>query len=596
MKNAMLRALACLFVCVLLLGTGRARADGVTAEPSVNTVFVDGKEVKFDAYMIEGRNYVQLRELGEATGFAVDWDQATNNVLITTKTPAEPADAVTAAADAQELKLDAVLVNGEAYVSLDELARLDAVRYAPGTRRLTFTDPLRAGLEAKLAQTKRAAWILGGLFALALLLALYLLRRREEEAPDMAATKVTTYVQDHLVEEPKEPEESAEPAGAAAAGGGAEETTGRVIDEICRSVLPQPLKKTPASAAFSLAGGVQEGQRYSCAFYDHFYVGENTLCLVVAQVPGSGIAEALRSVVTQTAIRSRLRMGRSLTETMSDVNSQLYDLGGVSSVCALVGVLNVMNGSLSFVNAGGGVPYLMRGDGRYELLRSPVYAPLGETENVTYRDERLRLTQGDRLFLYTTDLEEMEDENGTPFGGEALATALNLSREKTRSMDEMLRFLRDEAASFCASEESLLSYASIALEYRKGNKDYVFTTVPGTTESAPAVTQFVRRTMESGGIDQRVSAKQILLADELFNLCCHSCAEGAEIKVECAIRQIEKTVHMRMLAPLGGVDPLERGEDDPGRSAAEYIRAHAKRCEFQAGIDRDMVEVVSPIG
>ena len=136
----------------------------------------------------------------------------------------------------------------------------------------------------------------------------------------------------------------------------------------------------------------------------------------------------------------------------------------------------------------------------------------------------------------------------------------------------------------------------IALEYKKGSKDYVFIMVQGTPDYAGTVTEFIRKTLEEGGISPKDSAKQILMADELFALCCRGCVEKeAEIKVACAILQDERAIHLRMFAPLGGKDPLRGGDDPSSENAAAYIRGHTQRAAFESGIDRDMVEIVSAL-
>ena len=369
----------------------------------------------------------------------------------------------------------------------------------------------------------------------------------------------------------------------------------RVVDEICRSLLPQDLKENAAGMTFAIAGDIQQGARRNCAFYDYFFLDENTLCLVTGQVPGSGIAEAMFAVVAQTAIRSRLRLGRSLIETMSDVNSQLYDIGGKNYVNAMVGVLNTVSGQFSFVNAGGSQPFLMRSEGRYEWLRTPVYAALGANESVSYRSEVLRFNQGDRLFLYTADLGEMENQEREKFREQELQSALNRSRSKTRSPEELLSYMQDEAAVFCESGNDLLSSAVLALEYKKGNRDYVFTVVQGTPEYAANVTEFIRKTLEERGIAPKDRARQILMADELFALCCRACPAASDIKVACALMPEENTVHLRMFAPMGGRDPLEVRDNPAGENAASYIRTHTKRAAFEAGTDRDMVEIISEL-
>ncbi len=369
----------------------------------------------------------------------------------------------------------------------------------------------------------------------------------------------------------------------------------QVVDEICRSMLPQPLKENAAIMSFALAGETRPGQRRCCSFYDYFFLEENILCLVVGQVPGSGIAEALFAVVAQTAIRSRLRMGRSLIETMSLVNNQLYDLGGRNTVCALVGVLNTVTGRLAYVNAGGAVPYLMRSEQSYEKLNTPIYAPLGANESVSYRSERMRLNQGDRLFFYTAELGEMTNREGERFSDQELQSALNRSRSRSNSMEELLQLVQDEAASFCEHGNDVLSSSALALEYKKGSSDYVFTLVKGTPEYASVVTEFLRRVLEEGGIPPKDRAGQILLADELFALCCRVCQEGSDIRVACAILPEERALHLRMLAPMGGRDPLQGGETSVEEAAAAYIRTHTRRAVFEAGTDRDMIELVSAL-
>ena len=55
-----------------------------TASPSRAEVYVNGLYVNFYAYNIRGHNFFQLRELGDALGFEVDFDAATGAVLILT--------------------------------------------------------------------------------------------------------------------------------------------------------------------------------------------------------------------------------------------------------------------------------------------------------------------------------------------------------------------------------------------------------------------------------------------------------------------------------------------------------------------------------
>lgn len=51
--------------------TGGVIAAGITAEPAWSPIYVDGQQVQMTAYNILGNNYVKLRDIGQAVGFNV---------------------------------------------------------------------------------------------------------------------------------------------------------------------------------------------------------------------------------------------------------------------------------------------------------------------------------------------------------------------------------------------------------------------------------------------------------------------------------------------------------------------------------------------
>ena len=74
--------------CLLLAGvTTTAYAAGIMAERSHHRVVVDGKEAQMEAYVINGNNYVKLRDIGEQVGFNVYWDSDTKCVQVESEKP-----------------------------------------------------------------------------------------------------------------------------------------------------------------------------------------------------------------------------------------------------------------------------------------------------------------------------------------------------------------------------------------------------------------------------------------------------------------------------------------------------------------------------
>lgn len=73
-----------------------AAAEYITAIRSTQTFYLDGRQIKLEAYAINGNNYVKLRDVGQAVNFNVTYDGAANSVQIVTDEPySEDAPALT---------------------------------------------------------------------------------------------------------------------------------------------------------------------------------------------------------------------------------------------------------------------------------------------------------------------------------------------------------------------------------------------------------------------------------------------------------------------------------------------------------------------
>jgi hypothetical protein len=63
--------------------TGKGAGDKTPTSTS-SKIYLDGKEVTFTAYNIDGNNYFKLRDIGQTFDFGVTWDGAKNTIVINT--------------------------------------------------------------------------------------------------------------------------------------------------------------------------------------------------------------------------------------------------------------------------------------------------------------------------------------------------------------------------------------------------------------------------------------------------------------------------------------------------------------------------------
>ena len=117
-------------LCGAMLFSGAtAVATGITAEPTWQNIYVDGKQVSMTAYNIAGNNYVRLRDIGQQVGFNVYWQ---DGVQIDTDAPytgVAPVQAADRLPTIEEIRQEMIL-------------RINEVRSENGVPELTVNQSL----------------------------------------------------------------------------------------------------------------------------------------------------------------------------------------------------------------------------------------------------------------------------------------------------------------------------------------------------------------------------------------------------------------------------------------------------------------------
>ena len=133
--------------CLLLAGvTTTAYAAGIMAERSTHRVVVDGKEVQMEAYVINGNNYVKLRDIGEQVDFNVCWDSDAKCVQVESGKPytgEAPAKAEDTKSTEQPVQTDV------AAAKQDIVDRTNALRRAKDVAALRVNDKLMQAAQVR---------------------------------------------------------------------------------------------------------------------------------------------------------------------------------------------------------------------------------------------------------------------------------------------------------------------------------------------------------------------------------------------------------------------------------------------------------------
>jgi len=177
-------------------------------------------------------------------------------------------------------------------------------------------------------------------------------------------------------------------------------------------------------------------------FYDFFFIDDDHLALVMADVSGKGVPAALFSVVVQAILRDKVTPGRNPAEVLYEVNNVLCQRnGGGLFITVWLGILDLNMGTVEYANAGHEYPIMGLKRGNVQVIRKDNYPPLTAEENIKFVNDTIQLEKGDKLFLYTDGVPEAKSPDGKRFGMDRLIEVLesNSSSSSERTVKDLKR-------------------------------------------------------------------------------------------------------------------------------------------------------------
>lgn len=143
----------CLIVGILIgatvFGGASAYAAGILAEHSNHRIFVDGQEVQMEAYVVNGNNYVKLRDIGKAVGFNIYWDSANGCVQVESDKPYTGEEPVKVETDKPASQPETITPVDADAMKQEIVNRTNALRKENGVAALTADDKLMQAAQVR---------------------------------------------------------------------------------------------------------------------------------------------------------------------------------------------------------------------------------------------------------------------------------------------------------------------------------------------------------------------------------------------------------------------------------------------------------------
>lgn len=220
-----------------------------------------------------------------------------------------------------------------------------------------------------------------------------------------------------------------------------------VATKIQADMLPKIFPPYAEREEFVLAASMDPAKEVGGDFYDFFFIDEDHLALVVADVSGKGVPASLFMVIAKTLIKNRAIMGGSPSEVLTDVNNQLCEGNDEGLfVTVWLAILDINTGKGLAANAGHEHPVLKRADGKFELVEYRHSPAVATVEGIRFKEHEFELHPGDTLIQYTDGVSEATDIHNELFGNERLLTALN--KDPNQEPEQLIKTLRKDIDEF----------------------------------------------------------------------------------------------------------------------------------------------------
>jgi len=234
-----------------------------------------------------------------------------------------------------------------------------------------------------------------------------------------------------------------------------------IAANIQSSMLPNVFPPFPDRNEFDIYALMDPAKEVGGDFYDFFFISENKLAVVMADVSGKGIPAALFMVKAKTLIKNTTQQSKSLSEVLETVNNLLCEGNDECMfVTVFLGVLDIPSGRFTYVNGGHDIPLIKRGDSFEWLPVKPALMP-GFMPGTKYQQDEIILQKGDVLFLYTDGVTEAENPDKKQFTDKRLKDITNEC--DFTSAKELLDFIRAKVDDFADGEEQFDDITMLAL-------------------------------------------------------------------------------------------------------------------------------------
>lgn len=299
--------------------------------------------------------------------------------------------------------------------------------------------------------------------------------------------------------------------------------------QIQHSALPSVFPPFPNRKDFDIYADMFTAREVGGDFYDFYLIGKDKIVFTIADVSGKGIPAAMFMMNAKTLIKGLVESGIDVAEAFSKANNKLLENNNTGMFVTMwLGIFDTKTQTLQYVNAGHNPPLIKRNNGKFRYLNSKPNFILSGIENIKYKKEKIQLSPGDEIFLYTDGVTEAANQNNEFFGEARLLESLN---EKSLSVEKLCKKVKKDVDKFVSGTEQSDDITMLAFKLNFTENKNSLSIIPEKA-TFETVFSFIDKQIEDFGIEKTISDKIRIAVDEIYsNIVNYSGATNAKIVI-----------------------------------------------------------------
>jgi len=375
--------------------------------------------------------------------------------------------------------------------------------------------------------------------------------------------------------------------------------------ELQEQMLPRQFPAFPSINNFEIYADMVPAKEIGGDMYDFFLIDDQHLGIVAADVSGKGVPASLFMGMTKILIKNMLVEEKNMEVAIAKVNDMLVADNPIDLfVTAWVGVVDLNNGQLTYINAGHNPP-LLKHNGEIHYLKDKSGIALGYVSKRMYKQNILMLSPNDRLFVYTDGVTEATNINGQLYGEVRLKDYL-LAHMDDKD-DVVVKELLNELNKFQKDCEQFDDITMISFTFlQKMNRKNAKKEFVATVNNFSSVSEFIEETLDSFEVPLKVINQMNIAVEEIFtNIAKYGFAGQTNGKATIDITLADNTVTIRtfdnspMFNPFNKKDPdISLGvEDRPiGGLGILMVKKLMDAVDYQYENNTNIITLVKKVG